>query len=110
MRRLVPLSLAFSLCLPAAAHAGNLYGTLWLNNKPAPGAQIKITCADRQFDQTTDSEGEYRIFVSEKGRCIFRVTVGGQSGQTDVASYDNAIKYDFDLIPQKGGGYTLARR
>jgi len=109
MRLLVPLSLACSLCLPASAHAGNLYGSLWLDGKPAAGARIEIACTDRHVAQT-DSAGEYRIFVPEKGRCVFRVTVGGQSGQTDIASYDNAIKYDFDLIHQKGGGYTLTRR
>ena len=102
-----PLFLLFVLfgCFPVQAFAGNIYGSLWVDGRPAIGAQIQITCANRHAGQT-DSNGSYQIFVQEKGRCVFHVDVGGHSGQTDDASYDDPIKYDFDLVLQNGN-YVL---
>jgi hypothetical protein len=108
MRFILPLSLAFLFYVPVQAHAGNIYGSLWLGGKPVPKAEVVISCPGRHSAQT-DGDGSYQVFVPEKGRCNFQVTYGGKSGVTDVASYDNPIKYDFDLLPQ-GSGYTLSRR
>jgi hypothetical protein len=103
------LFLAFLLCFPNPAHAGNIYGSLWLDGKPVQGAQVRITCSSPHPTQT-DNNGSYRVFVTEQGRCVFRVDIGAHGGQTDVASYGNPIKYDFDLIRQNDGNYVLRSR
>jgi hypothetical protein len=99
------LVLALLCCLSAQAYAGNIYGTLWLNGQPVQGAQIQVTCTAAHPAQT-DQNGSYRVFVPERGRCVFHVDYAGHSGQADVASYDNPIKYDFDLVLQ-GAQYQL---
>ena len=111
MKRLVLLLLlAIVCCFPPRAHAGNIYGSLWLDGKPAEGAQIVIKCGSTPpHPAQTDSHGSYRVFVPERDRCVFTVQLGGQSGQIEIASYDNAIKYDFDLVRQ-GSGYALRRK
>ena len=109
MKSIVFLALVFLFCFPAPAHAGNIYGSLWLDGKPVQGAQIQITCSSPYPPVQTDNNGAYRIFVPERGRCTFVVRFSGQSAQTEIASYDNAIKYDFDVVRQ-GAGYTMRRR
>src|SRR5262249_52611730 len=95
------LFLALLFGSPSRAYAGNIYGSLWLDGKPVQGAQIQITCPNPHPTQT-DSSGSYRVFVPEKGRCVFHVDYAGHSGQAEVASYDNPVKYDFDLVLQQG--------
>jgi hypothetical protein len=109
MRIGVFLFLALLFCSAARAYAGNIYGTLWLDGRPVPGAQIQITCNTAHTAQT-DSNGAYSVSVPEKRRCVFHVDYAGHSGQADVASYDNPIKYDFDLIRQGDGNYVLRSR
>ncbi|HEX7286552.1 MAG TPA: hypothetical protein VF532_10235 [Candidatus Angelobacter sp.] len=87
------------LVFPAVVYAGNIYGTLWLNGKPVgQGAQVAVTCGGRQHAAQVDNNG-YRVFVPEKGRCNFSVTLAGRAYQAEIASYDGAVKYDFDLVP-----------
>lgn len=93
---------------PAAARGGNIFGTVWLSGRGLAGAQIEIACPGRHAAET-DANGSYRVFVPERGRCTILVRFQGQSAQADIASYDNAIKYDFDVIRQ-GSGYILKRR
>lgn len=103
---LVLFILAFLACLPVPAHAGNIYGTIWLNGSPAPGAQIQIQCSSSHPAQT-DSNGSYKAFVPENGRCNFHLDFQGHSGDAPIASYANPIKYDFDLVLQGDGRYAL---
>jgi hypothetical protein len=104
------LSLSIFCWFSARAHAGNIYGSLWLDRKPAEGAKIVITCGNNPPHRAqTDNHGSYRVFVRERDRCVFSVRLGGKSGQTEIASYDDAIKYDFNLVPQ-GDGYDLRRK
>jgi hypothetical protein len=105
MRIGVCLFLALLIGSPSRAHAGNIYGSVWLDGRPVQGAQIQITCSSPHTAQT-DNSGSYRVFVQEKGRCVFHVDYAGHSGQADVASYDNPVKYDFDLVLQDGN-YVL---
>jgi len=102
------LALVLLLFFPVPARAGNIYGNLWLDGRPVAGAQIEIACPARHAAQT-DNNGSYRVFIPEKGRCTFVVRFGNQSAQAEIASYDNPIKYDFDVIRQ-GTGYILRRR
>jgi len=106
MRLFTVLALAVVMAVSQRAHAANLFGSLWLDGRPVQGAQIEVTCSDRHQAQT-DNNGSYSIFIPEKGRCVFQVVFAGHSGRTEVASYDNPIKYDFDLIRQNDGNYVL---
>ena len=106
---LVLFFFAFLVCFPVPAHAGNIYGSLWIDGRPAQGAQIQIRCTAPHPAQT-DSNGSYSVFVPENGRCVFHVDFGGHSGETAIASYGNPIKYDFDLIRQGDGNYVLRSR
>ena len=108
MKAIVFFAILLFLFSAAPAHGGNIYGNLWLDGRPLSGAQIEITCPGRHPAQT-DNSGSYRVFVPERGRCTFLVRFGGQSAQTEIASYDNPIKYDFEVVRQ-GGGYILRRR
>ena len=101
--------LAFALFVTVRAHAGNIYGSLWMDGRPAPGAQIQIRCTGSHPAQT-DGNGAYSVFVQENGRCTFHVDFQGHSVETAVASYGNPVKYDFDLIRQSDGSFTLRSR
>jgi hypothetical protein len=55
--------------------------------------------------------GDYKIYVREQGACTLKVLIGSPetSPRTNVQSYDEPVRYDFDIV---GGphGYGLARR
>jgi len=97
--------------LAAPAFAAQLYGTLREGDRPVPqGVQVTVSCpGNPSHTGTTDASGVYRIYVPEKGRCTLQVQYNGQSASAEVYSFDDATKYDFDLIQQKGF-YTLRRR
>ena len=102
-------SLAFLVCFAVPAYAGNIYGSLWIDGKPAPGAQIQIRCTVLHPAQT-DGNGSYGVFVAENARCVFHVDFQGRSGEIPVASYGNPIKYDFDLVPEGDRNFVLRSR
>lgn len=99
----IPLALLF----PLEGYAGLIYGTV-RNNTGAPIGGMPVSVACPEFGHTppqsvpTDGAGAYRIFVDIRGRCQLQV---GSSAPTTVFSYDDPIRYDFDLI-----GGTLRRR
>ena len=99
------------LLLSASAFAAQVYGTLREGDRPLPqGVQVVITCpGNPPHTGGTDAGGSYRIYVSEKGKCTLQVQYNGQSPSADIFSFDDATKYDFDLIRQ-GGSYSLRRR
>jgi hypothetical protein len=101
--------LAFALFVTLPALAGNIYGSLWTDGKPVPGVQIQINCPGSHPAQT-DGNGAYSVFVPENGRCTFHVNFQGRSVDTPVASYGNPVKYDFDLVRQSDGSFTLRSR
>ena len=103
------LCLAFSVLITVPAQAGNIYGSLWIDGKPAAGAQIQIRCASPHPAQT-DGNGSYSVFVPENGRCTFHVDYQGRAVETPVASYGNPVKYDFDLVHQPDGSIALRSR
>ena|SRR5438552_3516069 len=106
---LMLLFLAAVVSFPLRARAGNIYGSLWVDGHPAQGAQIQIHCNAGHTVQT-DKDGAYSVFVPENGRCNFHVDFEGHSGETPVASYANPVKYDFELVRQKDGTYSLRSR
>ena len=97
--------------LPLVMQAGHMYGTLKRGNAPVSGAELKITCgaSTRPYAGRTDGEGAYRIRVAENGRCTLEVSLDGRSGKAEVFSYNDPVKYDFELILQ-GKEYILKPR
>jgi hypothetical protein len=98
---------ALLMYFPIQANAGNIYGSLWIDGHPAQGAQIQIRCSSSHPTANTDGNGSYSAFVPENGRCGFLVNFQGHSGETTIASYDNPVRYNFDLFRQGDGSYVL---
>lgn len=99
------------LMFTAPAFGAQLYGTLREGDRPVPqGVEVTVSCpGNPSHTGTTDASGVYRIYVPEKGRCTLQVQYNQQAASAEVYSFDDATKYDFDLIQQKSG-YTLRRR
>jgi hypothetical protein len=97
------------LAAPHLADAGHIYGTLRANNQPVANVSGQINCAGGDYGVRTDQRGSYSINIRQKGRCTLCISYGGQVATHDIYSYDNPVRYDFDLIRQ-GAGYILRRR
>jgi hypothetical protein len=98
------------LGLSVVAQAGPIYGALHSGNQPAANAEVRITCpGNHVYPVRTGPDGSYRLRVNETGRCGFDVSFAGKSGHADIFSYNDPVKYDFDLITA-GPGYALKPR
>ena len=97
------------LVAPHLADAGHVYGTLRANNQPVAHVSGQINCGSMSYGVRTDQHGSYSIYIPQKGRCTLCIPYGGQVATHDLYSYDNPVRYDFDLIRQ-GAGYILRRR
>lgn len=101
------LVISLALLFPLEGYAGLIYGTV-RNETGASIGGIPISVACPEFGRappqsvTTDGAGAYRIFIGIRGRCQLQV---GNSTPTTVFSYDDPVRYDFDLV-----GATLRRR
>jgi hypothetical protein len=104
-------SFVMLLLFAAPAFAAQVYGTLRAEDRPLQqGVQVVVTCpGNHTYSGATDGSGSYRINVPEKGRCTLQVQYNGQAPTADIYSFDEATKYDFDLV-QQGGAYALRRR
>jgi hypothetical protein len=104
-------SVVMLLLFAASAFAAQVYGTLRAGDRPVQqGVQVVVTCpGNRTYSDATDGRGGYRINVPEKGKCTIQVQYNGQAPTADIYSFDEATKYDFDLV-QQGGAYALRRR
>lgn len=106
----VKLLFLFLLLFPNSAHGGHVYGTLRdSNGRPVQAAPVGIRCSGGTYSGQTDQYGSYAIFVSDTGRCSFVVNCGGQNVTTDIYSYAQPVKYDFDCITV-GADRQLRRR
>ena len=105
MRQLSLLVLCVPLCAPAPASAGALYGTVRLNQNPAPGLKILVACpgfgrsgGGPPSDAQTDGRGSFSIRVTASGRCQMQVQRNGQTGAPfDVFVSNNAMRLDIEL-------------
>lgn len=97
------------LAAPHLADAGHIYGTLRANNRPVANVSGQINCAGGSYGVRTDQRGSYSTNIRQKGRCTLCINYGGRLATHDIYSYDNPVRYDFDLIRQ-GAGYVLRRR
>lgn len=100
---------ACMLVAAIALQAGPIYGTLRLNGRGINARIDIVPAGGRPIAIGTGPDGSYHATVPVNGRCQFRVTYENISVATDIFSYADPIKYDFDLIPQ-GKGFALQRR
>jgi len=92
------------------AFAGEVFGTLKENNVAvAKGTKIEVTIAEKTYTTETDEFGSYRLFIPEKGKCIFKVHYQKQTPTFDIFSYDKSTRYDF-LLEIENGKYVLRRK
>ena len=95
-------------CVPAAA--GEIYGKVVSNGKPAPaGTTVGATCGGAAYPpKPVTPAGEYHIVAGKSGTCTLQIASGGQSTTLDVVSYDDPVQCDIVLETQ--GGKLTARR
>jgi len=98
------------LLLPLSVYAAQVYGRLKEDGRAIPAkVKIEVVCNGQTYTGETDSYGSYSVYASVKGRCVFKVYYKGQSPTFELYSYDNPVRYDFDLVLQNGQ-YTLRRK
>jgi hypothetical protein len=101
---------ALLLLLPVSAYAAQIFGSLKENGRPVPaGVKFEVFCGGKSYASgQTDGYGAYSINTA-RGKCTFQVYYKGDAPYVDVYSYDNAVRYDFDLVSQNGK-YILWRK
>ena len=120
-KHFVTSALLLSLCLPAAAHAGRVFGDIKLDGKPLPaGVPVTITRvltvdgkaknAGAPSDTTkTDQYGAYKLTVKETGKCVLAVAYDKQTATFEVFSNKDATRYDL-ILEKKDGKLSLRRK
>ncbi len=111
MKSIILMCLLVGFWLPVRTYGGDIYGTLWKDGKNiGAGVRTQIICGNRVYQSQTNKQGSYRMFVPVRGRCSFTVEFQAQRASVVVASYDDPIRYDFELISLANGRYVLRRR
>jgi hypothetical protein len=96
-----------ALLWPGLSHSAQVYGSLMGQNMS--GIRIEIRCGQRSYPGTTDQQGNYNIFVPEKGKCNLTVKSPENPRPYDIYSYDDPVRYDFELM-RSGAQVSLRRR
>jgi hypothetical protein len=92
------------------AHAAQIYGTLTENGRAAAGLQIIVRCADESaFQAQTSESGSYSVRIDSAGYCTFIVSNRPGQPSLEIYLYDQPSRYDFNLIPNQDGSYTLSK-
>jgi hypothetical protein len=106
--RIVVVSLV-ALMAPLTAQAAQIYGALSKGGSPLAGTRVTVACDSGDRDETrTDDHGAYRLFVAHTGRCTLSLPDDGGASAA-IYSFDDPVRFDFDLVPA-GGGFQLRKR
>ena len=109
MKKVITLILLV-LLLPLSVYAAQIYGSLKEDGRAVlERTKLEVICNGKTYTGVTDSYGAYNVFASEKGKCVIKVYHKGQSPSFELYSYDNPVRYDFDLVLQNGQ-YILRRK
>src|SRR5713226_10205745 len=101
------VSLLILLC-SSAASAAQIYGSLKEDGRAVgQGAQVEIQYTGGPAQGATDAYGSYNLYVRPPGKCTLRVLYKGAWVQTEINSYNDPVRYDFDLVRQSNGNYSL---
>ena len=95
---------------PTLAYTGQIFGSLSDGRKSVgQRVPVEVACGSSPYRAKTDRYGSYSIYSPKKGKCTLTVHYKGQSAEHTIYSYDDPVRYDFELI-QSGEGYKLKRR
>lgn len=97
-----------ALGVSSVAGAGQVYGTLRHNERPLVSAPVTLTCGAEARSGQTDSDGMYRLMVSTTGNCTLVLT--DRQARGTLYSYDRPTGYDFDVVQQSDGSWSLVPR
>jgi hypothetical protein len=105
-------ALLLILFSPAVASAAQIFGTLKEGDRPVgKGVSVAIECQGGGDSKDTDAYGSYNLFARQPGKCTLKVLYGGQwSKPFPIYSYNDPVRYDFELVRQGDGQYALVRR
>lgn len=111
MRKIIGLMLLV-VGWPGIVVAAQIYGNLKEGSRSVgQGVQVSITCNGSPQKVTTDSYGAYNLYVPQPGKCTLTVYYGNQWSQPHpIFSSEEPTRYDFDLIRQADGSFSLKRR
>lgn len=106
------IALLLILFSPSVASAAQIFGTLKEGNSPvSKGVNVVIECQGGGDTKETDAYGSYNLFVRQQGKCTMKVFYRGQwSKPFPIYSYNDPVRYDFELVKQGDGQYALVRR
>lgn len=89
-------------------YAGQVYGSLKEDGRSSANTEFELRCQGQAYPGRTDNNGAFAV-NAEKGKCILTVHYKGQSPTAVIFSYDNPVRYDFDLVVINGQ-YALRRK
>ena len=101
------LSALLLVAAPSLAAAGEIYGSIKEDGKPAKqGLKVEVVCGEATVAADTDANGAYRLFVPEEGKCALTVTIGEEKPSITVHSFEDSARYNL-VLEKKDGKYTL---
>ena len=102
---------AFALCLPAVADAGQIYGTIVLEGQGVKSVAVEIQCGKEELiTGTTAADGSYRINVSHQGQCTLTLPSYAGRPSASIFSGPNPAAYNYELVKLGDGKFELKRR
>ena len=110
MKKVVLIMMLGLLLLPVSAYAAQIYGSLKEDGRSVPAKVVyEVVCGSQRYTGETDGYGAYSLSAG-RGRCTFKVYYKNQAPTFEVYSYDDPVRYDFDLVLQPNGQYMLRRK
>jgi len=105
------LSLFLLAMVPSYTFAAQVYGTLRESGRSiGSNVKVEVICGSSTYSAMTDNYGSYRLFAREQGRCTLRVYFQNQAPEAVINSYTDAVQYDFNLVRNPSGQYSLERK
>ncbi len=96
--------------IAAQVFAGKVYGSISEGGKPVgQGVKVEVACGSKNYEDQTDEYGAFNLFVSDKGKCILKVSYQSQTPTIEINSYDGSVQYDL-VLEKQGNQYTLKRK
>jgi len=108
MRPTVYVWLTMVLLVPAAADAGQIYGTIVLGGKGVK-SKIEIKCGNDATAGESAADGAYRINVAQEGQCALALPEY-KGASAAIFSAPNPSAFNFELVQKPDGTYELRRR
>lgn len=111
MKKLTSMILLLIGCAELAI-AGQIYGNVKEGNRSVgEGVEISINCASKPIAARTDTYGSYKIYVPNSGKCSLTILYQNRWSQPfSIYSDQEPVRYDFELLKQPDGTFTLKRR